>query len=499
MAVIPLTGSSGFFVALGHLFGGLEDILALRGGAASARTAAGASMVTRRATVFADYAAQSPKHEYLLSQFDAQVSQWANAQNTFNKAIALQGQNLLVEMANDSVKLPAKTLQNALLLLVNQMANSADAIQQVTASSGSQAAFTGTTPIGNGKIYGSVLNRYGKTLQYCFPETVTFRCTKDSYSGGATSGQETFSASGQTLLTDVYAYNWPYGSGSTKSMTACDPRSSNSGGNKLYNSGYETFSTTDYPDNWVIVTGPASTNVFQDVTAADVYTGSSSLKLTGAGGTTISITQQFNKAASTTAGAGGTPATLLPDTPYLFSIWVRAISAAPLAGVLTVDLIDQAGNVITDDAGSSNSFTIDLTATTTTYANYSGVFRLPASMVNTAGLSASQYVRLRIRTSTLITNGSSVNIDHACFSEMTQLYTGGPYFGVHSASKPFTTGDAWTIAIANNGGGTAPQWPLWLERIFGMHTFDSVASIPTGMQIPFSTGGGITVSSSLIA
>src|SRR5207237_4445446 len=54
---VPLTGAGALFTRLGHLYGGMLDVLALRGGAATARVLTGANFPSRMiATVDPDYA-----------------------------------------------------------------------------------------------------------------------------------------------------------------------------------------------------------------------------------------------------------------------------------------------------------------------------------------------------------------------------------------------------------------------------------------------------------
>lgn len=477
MANIPLTGSGGLFTGMGLLFGGNADIIALRGGQATARVLSTASFKSRRNDIFAAYAAQSPVHNNLLTSMDSEFTQWSSAQKTFLTAMQNEAQALLIEMANDSVPLAAKTLANAMALLVTQMRGSSDSIQQVTITAGSQTAVTGVTNVGNGKVISSVKDADGSNFQYAYPETVLFGCTKDSYSGGATINQETFAVAGALKLTDTWSADWPGGSGGKSTQTCVDPTLNASGSNLLYNSDFETFNT-NYPQNWTIAVGTAGTQVFQGG-GSDAYTGSNCLKLTGSGGVNTSLTQLFATTPSAVDGAGGTSSVLKPRTPYGVGLWLKALSA-PVAGVLTVDLIDGSGNVIADNAGTNNSFTIDLTALTTSYVFYNGVFRLPSSLPSV--------IKIRMRTSTAITNSSSVFIDHMSMSALTQLYTGGPYFSVTSGSVPWQFLDSFTVAISNNLGGTQPQWPGYLQRAFNM--------IGLGLTMPFS--GSPTVASSLI-
>lgn len=167
---------------------------------------------------------------------------------------------------------------------------------------------------------------------------------------------------------------------------------------------------------------------------------------------------------------------LKAQTSYAFNGWFK-VDSVPAAGVLTVDLYDGSA-VINDDAGTANSFTIDATALTTSWAAANGVFRLPRVVP--------PVVYLRIRISTAVSNTTSVYIDHCAFGQAVELYAGGPCAALFAGADNFAVGDTFTIAVTNNRAGS---WQEWFERWFDMRA--------KGLLLPSDSSGSIA--DSLIA
>lgn len=142
---------------------------------------------------------------------------------------------------------------------------------------------------------------------------------------------------------------------------------------------------------------------------------------------------------------GGTAGALLPETQYAVSVWVK-MSATPAAGVLTIDLYN-GSSIIQDLQGTNNSFTIALTGVSTSWLNYTGIFRTPYI------LPVLQY--LRVRLSTALSSGKNVFINHLCLTPMTQVYAGGPSVACFSGATPFYIPDTFSAAITNDHGGHA--------------------------------------------
>jgi hypothetical protein len=332
-----------------------------------------------------------------------------------------------------------------------------------TSSESEGGSFNGA---GNGIIVASVVRPVdGLTLQNCFAETIKIECSQDSYVGGATAGNESFSVTGVGEQTDVLAFNWPLGSNCSTQLNAIDGNSDNTSGNLLTNSGFSEF-TDDVPDNWDLVEGTGGTNVFQENSI--VYDGSSSaLRVQGVTGETFYLRQLFND------GDAG---------KYAFNIYMRRGGAAPATGQWTVDLVDENEVVINDEAGNPNSFNIDLTTLTIYYTGKTGIFRTPLALPNT--------VYLRIRETVTLEDGVSVYADKAAFGGMTQCYVSGPFLAVFSGGILFEQGDYGTCVITNSrgSGGTLSTWATLLQQLFFDTIMDNELIFPYSATPSISDG-----------
>lgn len=476
---ISLTNGNhtGLFDRMGVLWGGLADILATQGGTATARVLSGASWTTRFVTADTYYttATGAVALGTTFDGFNAAITSWKSSASGFFAQCNTLAQNTLINQANADQALSAKTPAAALALLIQQMKAGSTSINLPTVSIG--AAANVGSPNGNPTIVGAVKDRFGATL-LPFAETLTLTCTNDSQSG-ATLNQEPLSVTGQAAVTDTTSYLWPAGSSAVSSLSCVDPSQNNSANNMTYNGTFNTFTTTDYPDNWTYLVGVATTN-FAKATSPVYGTTTNSLKMIGDGSTLNSFCQVFNKAASTTAGAGGTPATLKPSTVYQGNLYFQLGTGSPAAGVLEVSLVDGSNVVITDGAGSNNLVTQALTAISdTNWHALSWTFRTPAVLPTTQ--------KLRIRFSTALSAANSCYISSVGMTAPSAVYTGGPYLSVFAGSSKLILNDAFTVAVSNNWSTSSVA--QWMERVFSLRS--------QGLSIPMS--GTPTVPDSVIA
>ena len=327
--------------------------------------------------------------------------------------------------------------------------------------------FTGD---GNGITTVSTRRADGLVQENLYAETLLVTCSADSYTGNTTAGNELVAIQGPGRQENPYAFDWPGGSNASIDIQAIDGSQDNSRGNLLTNSGFDTFTVTNTPDNWVIAAGAVTTDIFSESTLLFGAAGSKALRIVGDGtATNFSITQTFNS----TTGTGGE---LEPITQYSCNLFMRRDAIAIGSGVLTVDLIDGGDTVIQDDEGNNNSFTVDLTALTISYQTYSGVFRLPHNPPAS--------IRLRLRLTTLLTTGRSVYLDRMSLGAMALAYTGGPSLAIHSGTIPFVVGDLATVTLTNDRGNQsnlASFGPV-LQRFFDLASLDLLfpsAAAPT--------------------
>lgn len=347
---------------------------------------------------------------------------------------------------------------------------------------------------GNGVMVGTVLRGDGLIQQNAFAEVVNVSCTADSQTGGVASGNETFTFAGQQAQPDVWAFNWPLGSGAAGTISAVDGSQSNATGNLLANSGWDNYSgsNANYPDNWVISVGTAGTDVLKS-TSTKYDSAAAALELVGGTTNNITLYQPFNTATNTANGAGGTPTILAPDTLYAWNFWIKA-DVVPASGVLAISLVDSTGTVINDDQGNANTLSITLSGLTTSFVAHNYTFRTPKQLP-TAGY------WLRIKATTVIPSGSNIFLDRGALAAMPDpsqgqpttagggqmLYAGGPSVCIFSGSIPFAAGsvqgtvpDYFTDTVANNRGGASfgATFQTFIDRACGMRAL--------GLLLPYS-------------
>lgn len=369
-------------------------------------------------------------------------------------------------------------------------------IEDMTAQGATFAACTvGKTVTGDSANVGTGVcavstTRYdGLVFQNTFAEESTLAITDDSYTGSATAGQEPWTWNGaanvSSLLTGtgvgLWDWDWPTGSGAsaTGNVVSADQDASTTG-NLLTNSDFEdwTSGAASPPDYWAVSSGAWGTGVQRGATA---LTGTYSVEWVAGTGATPAITQQFDSSDSTGATAG-TSATIDAYSTVFVNVWLRAAGVVT-AGVLTVDLVDDAGSVINDQQGTPNSGTVTLsTLTPGDWEATTFEFRTKIVMPSIA--------RLRIRISTALT-GANVSMDDVVCCYPTQLYPGGPSAAVFAGGTDFEAlpdPDAFTLTFTNNRAGASygATWQTLMYRIF------------QNPDLIFPYNGGGTISDTLI-
>lgn len=314
---------------------------------------------------------------------------------------------------------------------------------------GTAGAFTGA---GTGVALISVLRPYdGNPLENAFAESLQLLCSADSYTGGATAGNENFLLTGQGGQPDVFAFNWPLGSNASQSLAAVDGDKSNVAGNLLTNSGFGAF-TGNTPNNFTVVTGVAGTHFKKN--SGIIYSAGNSLQLIGDGSTKTEFRQQFGLAA-------GTGAALSPLTQYGCNVWLRTDGGGAASGVLAFDLCDQFGVAVLDKAGVACSFAVNATALNTVWTPFGGAFRTPTVLPSP--------VFWRLKETTALANLANVYVDKGSLTLMGQAYTGGPFAAVFAGNVPFQANDYAFLTVTNSrgAGGTLATWQTLLYQLLG--------------------------------
>jgi len=421
MGLLPLTGDQSLFQRLGLLGRMLRDVNLFQ-------------KANYRSDVL-NILQQFTANPLVPANFATSVAGGQTAIGTIAASLQALAQATLLTMVNAATPQPSRTDQvQALEAVIAAMQAQGATVQQCLVGLTAQAT-SGNT--GNGVVVGSTKRGDGLSQENLYAESAILTCVADSQSGNRSAGNESFRFAGTASQANAFSPDWPAGSGSAAPLAAIDATRNNATGNLLTNSDFETW-TSNTPNNWTIATGTAGSQVKQGT--APVFTGIGSLNLVGDGSTKTALTQQFNNASTGTAGK------LQPATVYALSLWLT-VDVVPGAGVLTVDLIDGNGNVIADQQGVQNSFSVTLSQVSGSWTNYSGVFRTPNL------LPAVQNLRLRL--SGALSNGRNLYIDHLAFGAASKLYNGGPFLASFSGSTPFLLNDQFTITTTNDRGGSA--------------------------------------------
>ena len=302
-----------------------------------------------------------------------------------------------------------------------------------------------------------------------------FKCIKDAQISG-TAGAEVFEVTGEAPISDITDINWPGGSGVSGRVVVTDPTvdaSSQINKNLLTNSAFENF-TTNTPNNWTIAVGSAGTQISKNTTAAQIFKGTASLKVTGdSGGTLTKLTQNLDT-------SGATTGRLEPDTVYGLT-FKAYLDTGISAGVLKLSIKDSGGTAITAD-----SMTAELTAnlgalsagswqTSTTF------FKTPKALPTGTPYTAT------VELTTALTNAKNVYIDQIAAFKATQIGK-GTYCAVMRGSTDFVKDDEFVVAVAKSGTGTMQEN---MDKFFDMYGM--------GLQLPENSAGSETIADSLIA
>lgn len=351
----------------------------------------------------------------------------------------------LLRMVRNDVPSSSNSIGDAVREVIAQMVTQSKTVKASTTS----VSIASVLAAGDGQVVGSTKLPNGTANELVIPEVAKLVCRSDSYTGNAVAGNESFQFISAPNTVNAWNYDWPGGSNGSATFTAISPTT----GTVVTNGDLETWEGSPLsPSDWTVSVGTAGTNIVQETTT--IYDGSYSAKIVG-GATLTAIYQAVS---------------VLSSTPYALGFWIY-LSGVPAAGVLTVELVDSAGTVLTDDAGTNLSTTVTLSSSAaTTWIPCSAVFITPRSLPSE--------VRLRVRISTALSAGTNLFVDRIMLGAMTRAYTGGPYFGVLSGATPFAVRDAFTATVANNRGGASynATFQALFDRFFGMRAI--------GVQLP---------------
>lgn len=441
MANVPLTGTEGYFTRQGTIVGEYNRVAALYGSVLTSGFQAiwnqfissDQAAVENLPTAVADYRLSGQQYQNVLQGDGALAS-------------ALQ--------VSDYASVVPYTLQQSFIVLIGQMIGASQSIQAatITAVVTPWASNAGSTTVVLG-----YKNPYGQQIDALFAETIITTCTNSS-----SAYQETLQAVGAPQVPNN-SYLWPGGSGANVTFAVVNPAVTGSN-NFVTDGGFSSWSGTgaNTPDNWDIVDGSAGVTVFQG-TGQGVRDATSAAKLTSDGAQATQLAQTLS---------------LAINTVYMVTVQAK-VSATGGAGTLVMQLTDGDGNVLTDDQGTSLSYSRNFTAqVTTSYQCFTVFFSTPRQLPTTT--------RLEVGYGTADTATRSLYIDLVAVMAATQLYTGGPYIAAVAGANPTAFGDYWTCVFTNSL--TSQSFAIGMNRLYNT----------LAMQVYFPSSGSPTVSDSLV-
>ena len=196
-----------------------------------------------------------------------------------------------------SPQLSRTTRRTLLRRLVDRMGVDAETIEYSTTSSAVAAAAANT---GDGTVLVAETSVEGDAAMLLFAEDIELRCIVDARSDPALQGLELFDVRGEASVQPLDP-DFPKGSGAhftTRCAGTHVDASRKPGANMLVNSGFEVFTVTDNPDNWVVVAGTVGSDILEVATA---FRDSKAVHLTNSSTGVPEITQAFDDPAAGTS------------------------------------------------------------------------------------------------------------------------------------------------------------------------------------------------------
>lgn len=387
----------------------------------------------------------------VIDNIYASRDSYKNVHSSYQQILKTYCQNLVIEQVHRDTPLLNKTLTEAMKELIRQMkSSSSDVLRPTIAATATNASANS----GDGVFVTSLTGPYGDPLDFVYDESIKFTCTGDT-STGVTKYRETYSYVGEPSVayTDK---DWPVGSGCSGSMTLFDAGGQN---DLITNGGFDTWTNASAaPDSWTIVTGTAGTTIERASAASDVKRGAYSCRFDSDGSTLLAIKQQL----STTL--------VKPNKVYLLNLWAK-VDTLDATGVVRFRLADGNGTTLTNDAGTSQSYTRNVNGNIgTSYTQVSTSFQTPKQLPSTG-------VFLYIEFTTAPANGRMVYFDLVGLLEGTQLYNGGCYTRGFSAATNNAITDYTTIAVTNNAPNAG--WVRIGQRLLDMPTLGPTVYWPS--------------------
>lgn len=410
--------------------------------------------------------------DVLSGNIEARIAEAGNVLNDVRAAAERTILEMCFDEATDSAAtntMVRKDIRDALVWLIRQMDADSQSIDGTTITKSSLSV--GASNSGNGKFYylfeaPNIL--LGSTADWpnIRTEVLEARCIQDAVSGAVSRGSEIFEIRGQPAYSGL-DYRFPGGSGTLmKIATACASVDNGPPGqNILHNTDFED-QTSNLSDRFTVVSGTAGTEFLTETTAANVFRGSSAIKL-AVTGSTFNIRQKL-------ADFDGSLGRLTPDRPYLMAVAIKKDAGA--TGTLRISVKDSSGNIL--DSGNF-AFSQSIASTTTGYLIYANQIRSPRVIPSE--------IYFHIETTTAIAT-NPVYIDEVILSEMMPIASGGPALAIVAGSTNWAADDNARYTFTNNDEG---KFATAFDRFFDMYG--------KGLSLPANYAGAETIADSLIA
>lgn len=273
-----------------------------------------------------------------------------------------------------------------------------------------------TPPLNNGALSSPQYAGLNSQLAVA-SETMTLTCTVDS-EAGASEGSEQFNWIGG--VPGQGAFDWrSEGSGNGPQLQVSNGRG------LIQNGEMETFTVTNTPDSWTVVTGTPGTHLLKD--ASVFKRGLSSLAFKGDGALASIKLKQI-------------PGTLTPRRGYFVGLWIEGDATAAGTSEFKVQFEGTGYSVGATEKIDLNQAAL---AALTSFGFYSFYIIMPAFIPPDFGLTLNALGTL--------TNGAKVRVDGICLVEAT--WHGGVGVGLFAGGSTILEGDRFTFTLANSNAG----------------------------------------------
>lgn len=401
---VVLDGAGGLFTRIGAIYRWIKENRATAAGNASA-----GQWQYELADLYEEYVGAPNAVQAAIEQLQPSLVNATSTLEQFNAVLQAAAQATLIEMVAADSPLPEHTVAEALRVLIEQMAG---ATEDVAANTVTVTATAGSSNVGDGILISDDLDEYGRQLECALAEEIVFHRNPDF---------QQFTGRGEVSASSRLASNWPQGSGANFVVDVTDAQQDQG---ILVNGSFEEI-TANVPDGWSLITGSAGTHIKEETVT--FLAGTKAIEFDGDGSNLTQIRQDI---------AGGVEA----RTPFAVGFFAK-VDVVPAAGVLTIDLYDGT-NVIQDDQGNNQSFTVSLPVLTTDWLGIGRLFRIADPKP--------ENVYLRIRLSTALSNTTSLFLDNFTAVDAERSYAGGPFAAVIAGGTEFAADDTFGIDVANN-------------------------------------------------